>query len=324
MTRQLRILYPGAWYHVMNRGANRQNIFLKKKHHKLFLDLLNKISSIYKIEIHAYCLMTNHYHLLIRTPEPNLPSAMKYLDSVYTKSFNKNMSRDGPLLRGRYKAILIDHDEYLLQVSRYIHLNPLEAGMIRDLEDYSWSSYPYYIGSKTKPSWLYTDFIYDYFQDDNPSIRLKKYTNAGNEKAIQDFYSSKKTRPILATDKFIEKIECKKTDSQEISYINIFSQKYAFEEVLHVVEKVTGAPIHELSKSRRGHMNIPRSIFIYLSRNAGGYKIIEITNYLSNCKYPAISLALSNFEKALLTSPNLRSLVALCEMELYALEKSYH
>lgn len=324
MTRQLRILYPGAWYHVMNRGANRQNIFLKKKHHKLFLDLLNKISSIYKIEIHAYCLMTNHYHLLLRTPEPNLPSAMKYLDSVYTKSFNRNMSRDGPLLRGRYKAILIDYDEYLLQVSRYIHLNPLDAGIVEDIEEYPWSSYPYYIDCKTKPSWLYTDFIYNYFQGENPSMRLKKYTNAGNEKTIQDFYSSKNVKPIFATDKFIEKLQLNKPDSQEISHIKIFSQKYNFEDILQVVETVTGAPIQELLKSRRGQMNIPRSIFIYLSRNAGGYKIIEIADYLATCKYPAISLALNNFEKALLTSDNLQSLVALCNMKLAALEKYYH
>lgn len=324
MTRQLRILYPGAWYHVMNRGANRRDLFLKKKHYKLFLDLLNKISSIYKIEIHAYCLMTNHYHLLLRTPEPNLPSAMKYLDSVYTKSFNRDTSRDGPVLRGRYKAILIDYDEYLLQVSRYIHLNPLEAKMIENLDDFPWSSYPYYIGRKNKPSWLYTDFTYNYFQGENPVLRLKKYTEVGNEETIKKFYSSKKIKPILATEQFIDNLDYNIPTSPEITDTKIFSQKYYFEDIIGVVIKVSGATTQELLKSCRGHMNIPRSIFIYLSRYIGGYKIKEIAEYLSTCKYSAISLSLNNFETALTTSAALQSLLALCRMELASLKKSYH
>jgi len=146
MARQLRILYAGAWYHVMNRGVNKQTIFFKTKHREEFIALLEHVSKVYNVEIHAYCLMTNHYHILIRTREANLPEVMQYLNSVYARKVNIDMCRDGPLLRGRFKSVLIADDEHLLCVSRYIHLNPLEAGLIDQMDDSQWSSYPYYIG----------------------------------------------------------------------------------------------------------------------------------------------------------------------------------
>lgn len=116
MPRPLRIEYEGAWYHVMNRGANHQNIFHTNEHRKLFLELLTEINQQFYVELHSFCLMDNHYHLLIHTPFANLSKAMRYLDGVYTQRINRMMNRDGPLFRGRYKSILIEEDTYLLQV----------------------------------------------------------------------------------------------------------------------------------------------------------------------------------------------------------------
>lgn len=175
MARQPRILFPGAWYHVMNRGANHQSIFIDSNQRKLFLSLLQHISTVYKIEIHAYCLMTNHYHLLIRTPKPNLPEAMRYLDSVYAAKFNKYMGRDGPLFRGRFKSVLVDADEYLIHVARYIHLNPLEAKMVDDLSTYRWSSYPLYLGIQHPPQWLHLDFVLGYFSGEDIHKQYKSF-----------------------------------------------------------------------------------------------------------------------------------------------------
>src|SRR3989304_6317848 len=120
MARPLRIEYPGAYYHVMNRGLSRRDIFLDDKGREWFLDLLSDISRLWKIEIYAYCLMDNHYHLLFKTPQGGLSRAMRHLDGIYTQRFNRAHHRDGPLLRGRYKAILIDAEEHFLSIVRYI------------------------------------------------------------------------------------------------------------------------------------------------------------------------------------------------------------
>lgn len=136
MTRALRVEYPGAWYHVMNRGAARQNVFHKLKDFNSLLELIEEVVMRYGIEVHAYCLMSNHYHLLIRTLVTNLSRAMRHLNGLYTQRYNRSRQIDGPLFRGRFKSILVDADCYLLQLSRYIHLNPVVAMITQKPEEY--------------------------------------------------------------------------------------------------------------------------------------------------------------------------------------------
>ena len=119
MSRPLRIEFPSAWYHVMNRGAGYRDIFNNDIHRMIFADLLSQITKMFQVEIHGVCLMDNHYHLLIKTPKGNLQRAMQHLNGVYTQRYNRLENSDGPLFRGRYKAILIEPDAYLLNVSRY-------------------------------------------------------------------------------------------------------------------------------------------------------------------------------------------------------------
>lgn len=159
MARPLRIQFNGAWYHVMNRGASRKNIFFNDKHRFHFLELLNQTSKIYGVEIHAYCLMINHYHLAIRTPNGNLSEAMRHFNSCYTQYVNRSMKKDGALFRGRYKAIVISHEGYLLRLSRYIHLNPLQAKLVKNLSDYRWSSFRAFIGKKSELECLKKDEV---------------------------------------------------------------------------------------------------------------------------------------------------------------------
>src|SRR3989338_951183 len=136
-----RIEFENAWYHVMNRGAGRRAIFPDNSARELFLKLLSDMNAEFRIEIHAYCLMGNHFHLLLRTPHANLNLAMQMLSSVYTRQHNRLSKTDGPLFKGRYKAILIAEETYLAQVSRYIHRNPVEAKLVKHPRDYQWSSY---------------------------------------------------------------------------------------------------------------------------------------------------------------------------------------
>ncbi|MGI9610486.1 MAG: transposase [Acidimicrobiia bacterium] len=158
MPRPPRSEYPGAWHHVMNRGACRQDVFLDRWDRRAFLAELAETVERHEIEVHSYVLMGNHYHLLVRTPDPSLGQAMQYLAGRYTQRFNTKHGRDGALFRGRYKAIVIESDRYLLGCSRYIHRNPLEIGA-QSPGDYRWSSYPAYLRDHKPPEWLHTNFL---------------------------------------------------------------------------------------------------------------------------------------------------------------------
>lgn len=130
MARPLRIEYPGAVYHITSRGNEKKTIFRSDKDRVDFLDTLQDVNSRYNWICHAYCLMGNHYHLLIETPDANLSIGMRQLNGVYTQSFNGRRKRTGHLFQGRYKAILIQKDSHLLEVCRYVVLNPVRAGMV--------------------------------------------------------------------------------------------------------------------------------------------------------------------------------------------------
>jgi putative transposase len=130
MARPLRVEYPGAFYHVMHRGNAGEDIFISSRDREKFLEYLAISVKRYEIKIHTYCLMTNHYHLLVETPHPNLSQAIKWVNVSYAAYFNRKRRRAGHLFQGRFKSILVDADEYLKHLSRYIHLNPLRANMV--------------------------------------------------------------------------------------------------------------------------------------------------------------------------------------------------
>ncbi len=155
MARPLRLEFHGALYHITARGNARQKIFLNEADRHLFLDLLGKEITQQGWFCYAYCLMDNHYHLLIETPEPNLVTGMRRLNGVYTQRFNRRHRRVGHLLQGRYKAILVDKDAYFFELCRYIVLNPLRAKAVKRQEQCPlWSSYAATAGRVDPPSWL--------------------------------------------------------------------------------------------------------------------------------------------------------------------------
>jgi REP element-mobilizing transposase RayT len=143
----------------MSRGNERQDIFRCDDDRKMFLDLIGDFSERFEIDVFAYVLMDNHFHLLLRTREANLPKAMQWLGTTYTRKFNNRHDRSGHLFQGRYKSILVENDQYMLHLSCYIHRNPLRAGIISRLADYRWSSYPSYGYARKTPKWLDTSLI---------------------------------------------------------------------------------------------------------------------------------------------------------------------
>lgn len=183
MARQLRIEYKGAMYHVLSRGNGRQDIFYTKDDRKLFIDLLKEMAERYNVEVHAFVLMSNHYHLLLKTTEANLSRAMQWFGTIYTRRFNVKNRTCGHLFQGRFKSIIVENDAYFLRLSCYIHRNPLRAGIVDRLSDYRWSSYLYYAYGKKSPAWLTTKSILDQLSgDDQHKAYRIKVQNYSDEK----------------------------------------------------------------------------------------------------------------------------------------------
>lgn len=161
MARPLRIEFPGAVYHVTSRGDRREPIAKDDSDRALFLQILGEAAHRFDARVWAYCLMDNHYHLVLQTREANLSRMMRQVNGVYTQAFNRRHNLSGHLFQGRFKAILVDRDSYLLEVCRYVDLNPVRASMVQRPEAYAWSSYRALAGLADSPDWLDAQPVYD-------------------------------------------------------------------------------------------------------------------------------------------------------------------
>ncbi len=159
MARPLRIEFPGALYHLTARGNQREDIYLDDEDRELFLALLGAVCERFNWVGYAYCLMDNHYHLVMETPDGNLSRGMRQLNGVYTQRFNARHERVGHVFQGRYKAILVERESYLLELCRYVVLNPVRAGMVRHAGQWRWSSYRATAGQRLAPSWLTVSWV---------------------------------------------------------------------------------------------------------------------------------------------------------------------
>jgi len=159
MSRPLRIGYSGALYHLTSRGNAREAIFVDDSDRQIFLHGLAAVVERFGWQIHAYCLMGNHYHLLAETPQPNLSLGMRWLNGVYTQRFNRRHERVGHVFQGRFKSILVERERYLLELARYIVLNPVRAALVAAPEQWTWSSYRATAGMETAPHWLSVNWI---------------------------------------------------------------------------------------------------------------------------------------------------------------------
>ena len=177
MARALRIEYPGAFYHVTSRGNERKDVFKSRKDRQQFLSYLESSVVRYGAVIHAYCLMSNHYHLLLETPNGNLSQIMRHINGAYTTYFNVKQKRSGHLFQGRYKAILVEADEYATELSRYIYLNPVRAGIVANPEAYEWSSYRQVIGMSETPTWVTTSFVLGYFGGNSARDKYRQFVD---------------------------------------------------------------------------------------------------------------------------------------------------
>jgi len=219
MTRPLRIEFPGAIYHVTSRGNARRKIFLDDEDRQAFLATLAWVVERFGWICHAYCLMGNHFHLLIETPDPNLSRGMRQLNGVYTQGFNRRHRKAGHLFQGRFKAILVERDSYLLELARYVALNPVRAKMVKAPEGYAWSSYRPTMGFDPVPPGLSIDWLLSQFAKTKPVARRRYavFVHAGIGQVSP--WRNLKGQILLGSETFIEKLAPQLKASETIAEI---------------------------------------------------------------------------------------------------------
>jgi len=297
MARPLRIEYEGALYHVTSRGNEGRSIFFSKSDYHKFLGYLETAQEKYHCLIHAYVLMNNHFHLLIETLLPNLNQVMHYLNGSYTNFINLRRGHRGHLLQGRYKAILVDRDNYLLEVSRYLHLNPVRARIVKMPEDYPYSSYRAYI-SKSSEEIIYRDLILGMISNNQrKAVNLyknfvEKAIGIQTESPLKNIYGG----IILGNQEFIRdtlyKLEDDVSQKKGISHGREFKKQPDVQEIIDKVSTSLEASPNEIFENRN---KLVRDIAIYLIKRYTGLTNKQIGERLGNISDFAVAKIYQRF-----------------------------
>lgn len=290
MARQLRIKYENAFYHVLSRGNNKKEVFKTDADKNKFLKIISEAHDKYKILIHSYVLMKNHYHMIIQTPVPNLSKAMQYINSKYTGYFNYANKEVGHLFQGRYKAILVDKDEYLLPLSRYIHLNPVRAGYVKNPQEYQWSSFKNFLNEYDNVKWLSRSFILNVA---GSKVKYKEYIMEFEKKEIENPFLQLKGETFLGGDKFLEKIKDKINKMQYIVESDVKDTRFLKDKLTcdEIVKKI--ASKFKISdkeiRAKSSYSNKYRKLAIYLCKKYTSESNVEIGKYFGGIHPSAIS-----------------------------------
>lgn len=283
MARPLRIEFPGAVYHITSRGNARQAIFTDDEDRGGFLDVLSMVVERFKWLCHAYCLMENHYHLLIETPNANLSKGMRELNGVYTQGFNQRYRRVGHLFQGRYKAIIVEKDHHLLSLCRYVVLNPVRVGLIRKPEQWRWSNYKATIGLAKRPSFLTIDWVLSQFGG-RKRMAMEKYRRFVMEGIDKESpWETLKGQIFWGTDEFIKQLS------------SLLDEKESIKEVPKVQRYAARPPLGELFKGKKGKERTAEDRAIYDAYVRHGYTMKEIADHL-HFHYATISRAIKRVE----------------------------
>ena len=310
MGRQLRIEYPHAHYHVTARGNERKEIFKNDRDRQKFLDYLESAVTRYSAVIHAWCLMNNHYHLLVETPAGNLSQVMQHINGAYTNYFNTKRKRSGHLLQGRYKAILVDADHYALELTRYIHLNPVRVGLVDAPGRYRWSSFQEYTGNRAPAKWLKRDFVLGFFTDDDIATGSDKYRLFVEKALGKEHVSPLKdsvASTILGRPEFVELIHAQyivqiKAD-RNLSAMRDQRGKTGADGIIFAVQAVLG----EGNKAKK--------VAIHLCHRYSGLKLREI-GAMFGMKDSGVSQASRRLETEMAGDEEIRAIVVNLKQEL--------
>jgi REP element-mobilizing transposase RayT len=280
MARPLRIEFDGALYHVTSRGNGKRDIFLDDTDRLIFLDTLEEVIKKFNWLSHAYCLMNNHYHLLVETPDGNISSGMRHLNGVYTQRFNKRHNKVGHLFQGRYKAILINKESHLLEVARYIVLNPVRAKLVEKPQFWKWSSFSATAYREEHPC-VHVDWILSQFSDDvkNAKRQYVKFVLAGvGEDSIWKDVTS---QILLGDEVFIEKL------------LPLVKEKESLKEIPRVQRYLKRPELEEIFKGISIEDKRIRNEKMFEAVYKWGYKQSEVADYLG-VHYSMVSKVVRN------------------------------
>ena len=299
----------------MNRGASRARIFNHSEDYELFLTVIEEACLLFNVYISSYCLMINHYHLLICTPEGNISRFMRHVNGVYTQRFNRKYKKDGALFRGRYKAILIQADEYLTQVVKYIHKNPVKAKIVEKEENYRWSSHKIYLSGKSKNEWLDISCVLILFSKNKRSAirQYREFMCSQLDEEVKDFYSKKNQSSILGEESFREWIKMNFISKDNKTKLEVKEKRQLYgekiiKEINSQVCKAFTIEKNVLFIQKRGKENLPRFFAVSLARELSGLSLTEIADKYKSISYKTIASNQFRFKKKMLKNKKLTRL----------------
>ena len=311
MARAWRIEYEGALYHVLSRGNERGNIVVDDQDRNMFLDTVGEMSQRFEVDICAYVLMDNHYHLLMRTRRANLSRSMQWLGATYTKRFNLRNSRRGHLFQGRFKNMIVQNDAYLLQLSYYIHRNPVRAGMVKRLSSYKWNSYRAYAYDDQTIKWLNTELIVSQFLNVADKHLAYREGSQKYSKEEQRIWEDLRHGIFLGTKKFVQKIKKRylpDIPDGEIPHQGQLSKGIDAEAVLTQAAEILNCRMERFQKSARVSQadKLNRDMLIYLMWQTGWQTNLQIAEKFG-LTYSAVSRRVGVFKSMLSKSTTLQN-----------------
>lgn len=321
MARPLRVEFPGAFYHIINRGNASGAVFKSLGDRKKFLEYLEAASSRFSIRIHTYCLMTNHYHLLVETPKANLSQAIQWINVSYAVYFNTKRQRRGHLFQGRFKSLLVDADEYLKHLSRYIHLNPVRVKMVESASEYPWSSYPFFIGKLKMPEWLAGDWLLSQFGRNLPEARknYQAFVEGVDPWTLEDPGKSPVGGFILGGLDFVnwvkEKFLSSEQASKEKPQLTALQSGVDLRDIVSATGDMFGVKAERiLAKGKK--KNLARDVAIYLSRDLSRLNGNELGRHFGDISGAAITMRYKAVTEQIQKDKNLKARVKRLENKI--------
>ena len=278
MARPLRLELAGGLYHVTSRGDGRENIYLTDADRQAWLDVMAQVCLRFNWVCHAWCQMSNHYHMVIETPEANLSQGMRQLNGVYTQYFNRSHQRVGHVFQGRYKAIIVERDSYLLELARYVVLNPLRANMVEGLELWPWSSYAASCGQEAAPAWLQVDWVLGQFGSERAQA-IARYVEFIHEGArLPSVWTKLKSQVYLGSDRFIKNMQ------------GLINEKPNLTEIPRMQRRAISQPLSTFAEQ------FPRNQAIALAYLSGQHTMATVAAHFG-VHYTTVSRIVSNHER---------------------------
>jgi len=295
MARPYRLQGEGYLYHITSRGDDRKSVYISEYDYEKFLEYLLKAKEKYNFYLYAYCLMNNHYHLLVETKLPNLSRIMQYINTSYSVYYNKKRNRCGHVFQGRYKSIIVDGDSYFLELTRYIHLNPVRAGMIKTPEEYKWSSFNEYVKNK-RETVIDKENIMKYYKI-KPS-KYKQFVLEGIDEKT-DIFDKVYGGFVLGKVKFIKDtikdLKHQIEGGEEFSYSNKLTNNIDIDDIVKETAKRFKKTLKELYTGKKKPI-LARKAAIYLSKRLTGLTNKEIGEAFQ-ITYSAVSKSSGDMER---------------------------